>query len=561
MDEGKVVCSNCRQLVVPLGADGPAACCPSCHVRFALPGEARVPPPLVLDGGGRGPPATTPAKGDGKASSRRQRGAKGPWEIVKVVLGGAAGLGIGYLVVFWIQNRNPQEPKPKPRPPQAQHVIARAPSSDKLPEFRSQPDQSPAPIVPAFTPPPIGFSLPPNSSVAPAPSPAPPGGSSAPADNRSKNRGKPQPSHSAASAVKQDLEGLPPALKLPSLVDTGPAVLCPLHVPAGQTLDISLNAVAADIPEEAALLIERDSSVSPSWLFFYAPDLSDAAQEKKPLAVLEHAGGELKFTWRSPIEDAPARKELANCLLRLTCGKASKTAFLRVPQEMPRLRIDLERVVSLHTLPALDPPQEDALRLEIAELTGFPSGAGIRDDKRLLKLKERATIEFAQFQGAEIQLEFLRHPAGELQIVMRPEFRENAAEKIAMTRPRLADLKKGLEKSIPEGEAKLVALRKEAQALEQQLRNLGPRPGGAAFAAWQSKRISLEGSLSSCRSQASRLQRRLPEMKARLSAVPQMENFLNDLHQSGSLTVKVVAECGDARGTIVDARLDPVADR
>lgn len=557
MDQGKVVCPNCRQLVAPLGVDGPAPCCPSCNVRFSLPGDAPVPPSLILDGGGRGPSATTTAKGDGKASSRRQRGAKGPWEIVKVVLGGAAGLGIGYLVVFWIQNRNPPQPKPKPRQPQARQVIARGPSSDKLPEFRSQPDQSPVPIVPAFTPPPIGFSLPPNPGVAPAPSPTPPGGSSAPAANRSKKGSKPQPS---PSAVKQDLKGLPPALKLPSLVDTGPAVLCPLHVPAGQTLEISLNAVAANIPDEAALLIERDSSASPSWFFSYAPDLSAAAQDKKPLAVLEHAGGELKFTWRSPIEDAAARKELANCLLRLTCGKLSKTAFLRVPQEMPRLRIDLERDVSLHTLPALDPPKEDALRLEIAELIGFPSGASIRDDKRLLKLKERATIEFAQFQGAEIQLEFRRHPAGELQIVMRPEFRENAAEKIAMTLPRLADLKKGLEKSIPEGEAKLVALGKEAKALEQQLRNLGPRPAGAAFVAWQSKRNSLEGSLSSCRSQASRLQRRLPEMKARLSAVPQMQNFLDDLHQKGSLIVKVLAECGDARVTIVDARLDPRAN-
>jgi prefoldin subunit 5 len=184
----------------------------------------------------------------------------------------------------------------------------------------------------------------------------------------------------------------------------------------------------------------------------------------------------------------------------------------------------------------------------------------VKDGKQLLKLKERATIEFEQFRGAAIQLEFRRLPAGDLQLELRPEFRENAAEKVAMTLPRLAELKKDLEKAIPEGEAKLVALGKEARALDDQLGDLGKAPGGAAYVAWQVKRTRLESALSSCKSQATRLQRRLPEMKARLAAVPQMQRFLSDLQQNGSLTVRVVAECGDARLVVCDARLAPQAE-
>jgi hypothetical protein len=350
MDEGKVVCPNCRQLVAPLALDDAAACCPYCRVRVRTAGESvaaqgtpGLPPALNMHGDGRGLPGTSvQAKSNGTEARRQPRG-KGAWEIVKIVLGGAAGLGIGYLVVFWIQNRNAADPQPKPRRPQSEQVIARAPSSDKLPEFRPEPSVPLPPIMPSFSAPPIGFG-PPERSGVPAPSSAQSAASSAPATNGSSAARSQEPS---PSAPQQELEGLPPALKLPSLVDTSSAILCPLHVPAGKTLDIALNAVAANIPAEAALLIERDASAGASWLFSFAPDLSSAAQDKKPLAVLEHAGGKLKFTWRSPIEDAQVRKELANCLLRVTCGTTSKTSVLRVPQEMPRLKVDLERNVSI----------------------------------------------------------------------------------------------------------------------------------------------------------------------------------------------------------------------
>ena len=569
MGEGAVICPNCGQTVVPVATGGPGPSCPQCYVQFA-PARSLPPvqvtsarpagvqaalvtaPALKLDSAPPGATAGAAAKADAR-EARRKRSAMGPWEIVKIVLGGAAGLGIGYLVVFWIQNRQPAL-KAKPRP-QPRQVAARAPTSDKFPEFRSLPETFPS--APTFVPPVIGFNPSDPAVAEPAASAFPMGSSAATDQRQEKERNSPPP---ARTVQKQELEGLPTALKLPALVDTAAAVLCPLHLPPGKTVDISLNAVAANVPAEATLLIEPNAGAAASWLFSYAPNVNDAAQDKRPLAELKHVGGELVFTWRSPIDDADARKELANCVLRMTCGSTAKTTVLRVPLELPQVRVDLARDITTIALPVLDPPKEDSLRLEIVELKGFPTGAAMREGKQLLKLKERGTIEFAHMQGAEMQLEFRRHPTEGLQLVIRPEFRENAAEKTIMTLPRLVELKKDLEKLIPQSEAKLVALGKEARALSDQLQDLGGRPaGGPAFVAWQSKRTRLESALSSARSQASRLSRRLPEMKARLAAVPQVQQFLTSIHTQGSLVVRVVAECGDARLAVIDARLAPSA--
>ncbi len=474
-----------------------------------------------------------------------------------MVLGGAAGLGLGYLLIVWIQNRSAPEPKEQASKPQPRPAVVRTPKFTEFPKLTREAEPAVVPAAPTFVAPYSGFGPPSAGSLDSSSSPSGAAKSSPKVADRDTNPVAVSP---APPKPQPPLAGVTDVLKLPSLVDTAAVVLCKLHVPAGKTLDLSFNAVAANIPAEAGFLTELQPGASPVWLVSYAPNLNGAANEKKPLAELTHAAGELAFQWRSPIEDAPARKELSNCLLRLSCDSVEKTALLRAPSLVPRLALDLNRDVSSHSLPALDLPKEDGLRLEIA-LTGFPAGAALKDDKRVLKLKERTTIEFAQFEGAVIQLEFRRLAASDLQVVLRPEFRENSVDKFAMTLPRLAGLKAALETSIPEGEAKYVALGKDLKALDKQLRDLGPRPGGAAFVVWQSNRTRIESSMSSCKSQASRLARRLPGMKARLAAVPAMQRFLGEMHQKASLTVKVYAECGDARLVMIDARLDPAAEQ
>lgn len=346
---------------------------------------------------------------------------------------------------------------------------------------------------------------------------------------------------------------------LPTLVDASPKVLSKLHVPEGATLEVQFNAVAANIPAEATFFSQPKEGTPLTWLICYARNLTEAPKDAKVLAEVKHQSGELSFQWRTPIEDLEARKELSNCLLQVTCENASQTMALRTPAELPRVVLDLNREVATYSLPAADLPKEERLHLELAELFAFPGGATIRDDRRTLKLKERAVIQFQDVPGAEIQIEFRRQVSGELQVVMRPEFRENAAEKLAMTLQRLAGLKDGMEKAIPRSEARIVALGKQLRALDDQIKNMGPRPEGPAFIAWQSKMRGLQSDASSARGELARLQRKLPEMKARLAAVPQMQRFLSDLHQKAALTLRVYAECGDAKLLLVDARLDPAS--
>jgi hypothetical protein len=480
-----------------------------------------------------------------------------PLEIVKVVLGGAAGLGIGYLLVFWLQYRGTSEPTAANK--SSQGTASSASSGVKFPEFRPPPSASTAPATPAFSPPPYsGFGTPIPSTIPPS---APPGHTIVPSPPTTAPPPEPSPSSPPAPMPQQALDGLADTLKLPSLVDTVPTVITRLHVPDGKAFDISFNSVAANIPPEAGFLAEPKPATPLSWLVCYAPNLSGSADDKRVLGEMSHAEGELKFAWRAPIEDAEIRKELLNCLMRLTCENVSKTSLLRAASNVPRVTLDLTKDVGTHLLPGVDLPKEESVRLEIAALRAFPGDAALKDDKRVLKLKEKAIIQFQQWKGAEIQLEFRRQGEGDLQVVLRPEFRENAADKFSMTLPRLAELKEAMEKSIPENEAKLVALGKEIKALNQQLKDLGPRPGGgAAFAAWQGKLNSLQSAISNRNSQMSRISRRLPELKARLAAAPAMERFLRDMHQKAALELRVYAECGDAKLVLVNAHLDPATD-
>ena len=490
------------------------------------------------------------------AGSRPQRSKGfGPLEIVKVVVGGAAGLGIGYLLVFWLQYRS--APDPAVAASKLPERTASSTSSEvKFPEFRPPPIAPVAPSTPAFSPPPY-------SSFGTPISPLPPG----PPDFHTRSNPPvstvPPPETTASTTPapipQQALDGLAETLKLPSLVDTSPSVITSLHVPEGKPLDISFNSVAANIPADAAFLVEPQDGTPLSWLVCYAPNLSGTTDDKRVLAEMSHVGGELKFAWRAPIEDAEIRKELPNCLMRLTCENVSKTSLLRSASAAPRLSLDLTKEIGVHSLPRVDLPKEESVRLEVAALNGFPGGAAFKDDRRVLKLKEKTAIQFEQLKGAEIQMEFRRQPEGDLQVILRPEFRENAADKFPMTLPRLADLKEAMEKGIPENEARLVALGKEIKALNQQLKDLGPRPGGAAFAAWQSKLNSLQSAISSRNSQMSRISRRLPEMKARLAAAPAIERFLRDMHQKAALELRVYAECGDAKIVLISAHLDPAA--
>jgi hypothetical protein len=605
MGENNISCPKCRQVVSGKFPPGSTLVCPACGSRFQaaiepdaadfrpaaetrpaadLPDAATMPkvnparrPPVRQAPAPAEPMAASPAMpqfvvaddrspkpataGTPAAPSiatgppRPERSKKfGPLEIVKVVLGGAAGLGIGYLFMLWIQHRS------APDPAMAENKSARTASSPasgvEFPKFRPPAATPQVPVTPPFTPPPFGgFDASASSPIGPVSPVGPATSDPSPVPSPPENR----PATAPAPAPQQALDGLAEVLKLPSLVDTTPAVISRVHVPEGKTLEVSFNSVAANVPADAAFFVEAKKETPLAWHVCFAPTLSGATNDKRVLGELTHQQGELKFAWRAPIEDAEIRKELGNCLMRLTCENVSKTSVLRSASEAPRLILDLDKEVGTHTLPRVDLPKEETVRLEFAALTSFPKGAALKDDKRVLKLKERTVIVFEQLPGAEIQLEFRRQKEGDLQLVLRPEFHENRTEEFPMTLSRLADLKKSMEKRIPEDEAKFVVLGKEIKALNQQLKDLGPRPGGVAFAAWQTKVNSLQSGISSKSSQMSRISRRLPELKARLAAVPEMERFLREMHQKAALEMRVYAECGDAKLVLIDAHLDPAA--
>ena len=570
MSQGNPVCPNCRQFLPISGMSSPLLRCPACGVQLRIAAscdavfpQATTPPPARQIEPEMPVPISErqlvqPAQRRQVGSDKRRGGrGLGLLEIAKVIAGGAVGLGLGYLVILAIQSGRKHETSPPAvEAPSARTVAGHEPKID-FPQF----DHSLSDEVPEVTAPsPATVTAPPRNMapVGPIPMPASPAMPRATGDPKvtvKQQTALPQP-----AAPRQPLAGLTQVIKLPSLVDTAPVVLCPLHVPPGTPLTIVFNAVGANIPAEAAFLAEIKSETPRTWHVCYFPDTNGSPEDKRVLAEFRHADGELSFVWRTPIEDTDARRQFFNCLLKLSCREVAKTALLREPQQTPRLKLDLQREVQTHTWPAADLPKEESLRLEIAEMPGFPTGAKLKDERRVLRLKERATIQFEQVSGAEIDVEF-RRVAENLQIVIRPEFRENAADSFPMTLPRLADFKANLQKAIPEAEARIVALGKELKSIDRQIKNLGGRPAsGPAFIAWQGRLRNLQTAASRAKTQISRLQRRLPEMKARLANAPQLEKFLGDLHARGTLRFKVYAECGDAQLTVTDMALNPVTE-
>lgn len=568
MSQGNAVCPNCRQFLPTSGMSSPMLRCPACGVqlRIAASGDAVFPQTTTPPPARQIEPAAPASISEGQLVQSAQRGQvgsgqrrRGPGfgllEIAKVVAGGAVGLGLGYLVILAIQSgHNRETSQPAVEAPSARTGARREPKIE-FPQFADARSAKVPDVIPSS---PATFTAP---SVAPIGStPTPPFPSTPMATRGPKNPVKQQTVQPPPATPDQPLAGLTQVIKLPSLVDTAPVVLCPLHVPVGIPLGIAFNAVAANVPAEAAFLAEIKSESPRTWLVCYFPDTSGSPQDKRVLGEIRHADGELSFVWRTPIEDTDARRELSNCLLKLSCRDVAKTAVLREPEQTPRLKLDLRREVQTHTWPAADLPNEETLRLEIAEMPGFPTGAKLKDERRVLRLKERATIQFEQVSGAEINVEF-RRVAENLQIVIRPEFRENAADSFPMTLPRLAEFKASLQKAVPEAEARIVALGKELKSLDRQLKDLGGRPAsGPAFVAWQGRLRNLQSAASSARTQISRLQRRLPEMKARLANAPHLEQFLGDLQSRGTLRVQLYAECGDARLVVRDMVLDPAME-
>jgi hypothetical protein len=348
------------------------------------------------------------------------------------------------------------------------------------------------------------------------------------------------------------LAGLDDAWRLPALISTTVEPLSSLTAEPTEPLNVSLSSTAAALGEQAALFVERGESGL--WTVYYVADLQKP-EVKTALGTLRFAGRQFSFAWKS-LELPELRRQVANCRLIVHHSSEQKAVQLRAVQQEGALKLDLEKAVQVRELTIADLPKLDLLRLEITELDGFEGSPNVV--VKSLPLGKQTMIEFTEPPGAEIEVRFQKLPTGNLAVRLEPLFREGESKEFDLTLPRLKTMEEGVTRALRTAERELPAEKRELAAKETALRRLrNSQPSNPLeIPAWKQAMNGMASDVDRTTRKVARLTSDIPVHKARLAAVPKIREFLTKMHQSATIRLRIVAECGEHDLVLIDATAD-----
>jgi len=348
------------------------------------------------------------------------------------------------------------------------------------------------------------------------------------------------------------LAGLDDAWRLPALISTVEEPLSSLTSEPTEPLNVSLSSTAAAIGEQAAIFVER--SESGRWTVFYTADLQNP-DVKTPLGTLRFAGRKFSFAWQS-LDLPELRRQVANCRLVVHHGDEMKTVQLRAVQQEAAIKLDLEKANQVRELTIADLPRLDMLRLEITDLDGFEGTPSVV--MKSLPLGKETKIEFTEPPGAEIGVRFQKLPTGNLAVRLEPVFREGEAKEFDLTLPKLKAMEDGVTRALRTAERELPAETRELAAKQSALRKLkNSQPSNfLEVPIWRQAVTTMTADVDRTSRKVARLTKDIPIYKARLEAVPKIREFLTKMHQSATIRLRVVAECGEHDLVLVEAAAD-----
>jgi len=324
---------------------------------------------------------------------------------------------------------------------------------------------------------------------------------------------------------------------LPVLLSPEPAPLLPLSAEEVDPLDIAIHSGAADIPAKSSIVVEK-SDTQREWTVSHISQ-SEPTPKKEPLGMILHEPGELTFAWKTPLADAPARRQLANCLLEIRHGSAPKIAQLRDVAKSQPLVLDFHRANQTIEIDVDDLPAYGKIVLKIRELSNFDRGGKLRGDTLMLALGKTAFIEFGDMPGAEIELRFALAPAGG-GLILRSEsvFKEKSRRNFDLTYSALEKERMEVQRLYSSMQAELIALKRNHETAKTTLRNLPPT-------ATRPQIVAAASLVSSLGQQVAAAERTIPIQKARLDAVPAVKAFMDFLHERATIKFSVCAIAGD----------------
>ena len=277
---------------------------------------------------------------------------------------------------------------------------------------------------------------------------------------------------------------------------------------------ITIKSAGADIRPGASFNVTPDSDPA-AWTLRYASPF-EAVAGKDALALLRRDGHDLTLAWVTPPSFPQAQRQIQNCLLEFNDGTLRRVGQLREPLRLQPIALDPAVEKQVIPLQIPDPPRPDGLRLEVAGLNAFSSGAKLRGDLKTVTasappvsgsavnaprvnaplmngppvgvplvnglpvnappvnaplinapminappmnaplMNAPLVIDFEELPGTEIRVRFVRAPAtGNLEIWVEPVYRDNQGAEFHLTPSELESLEEQAKKSLPDAQRKL----------------------------------------------------------------------------------------------------------
>lgn len=489
-------------------------------------------------------------------------------QIAMIGAGGVAGIAIGLLVVAYIRpdlkiaqwlGRKPAtstdttKAADEPPPERARAVATSAPLAPQPPKGQPRPDRptttgvaptSPNPAPPFVTPSGGDPSRVPTvennpRGVVPVPKPAAP---NLKPETTVASSGPAKPPVAVTPATPAEpLANLPAAIELPSLLARTPRELLLLAAAPDDSFEIELlsDAVSLDSPLQFRTGRTQDQTARRWHVYLVGKDVLDVASAGPALAEFSLDGRQLMFRWFEAAVDTAAR-QLQNCLLRITLGGQRHDLALRpiVPAESLTLSL-AERTIS-QSIPLEQLPGRDVLQIEITNLAGFPANTSIRNDKRTAAIGQDLQIDLGGLEGACLRLRTVRRSDDELTLLIFPLYKNGAIE-FDLTLARLEAMKQGSGKALADAQQELPVRVAELQALQQQYSSVSSiSPNNVVQAAALKQQLdAIAASAKSVGRKIELLQKKIAENTQRLQALPNVEAFVNSLHNQAKLSFRL----------------------
>ena len=513
---------------------------------------------------------TTPALTNLRPRPRKQKSVA--VEMVKVILGGIAGLVLGYLFLGWVRpdidplglfNREPVveqkriEPSQPTQPQQPQRPIRTNQPRVVNQPTTTQPTSTPTqpktnPVVQSTTP---NETTPDSTVIVSVPvEPAsvtqsktvsqPTSVVTSPPTAKPEDRSLSTLIEPKAPTPSADAD-IPSAGDLPPLLVRTPRLLTTLPQAAGDDCKLMLLTDAVDIENNGQFrAFAVEDNTQRKWQTVIETDETEGQPKKSdPIAEFTIDDRDVQFQWLEGVNNLSSEaRQLQNCVLEISNGTETHSLPLRTPVKSDDYTLMFEGRVNVHPVEIEYPPKSDAIFLELASLDKFPTPGTYRNELQIAGINRELAIQLTDLEGAEIEIKLIKRTDGSMSLLVSPVYKAAGSE-FELTPDRLTAIKDGSTRALVKANQDLSENRRELSSLESQYRSLSRQSGGNAqeqvIRAQQMGGINKRARTVSKR--ITTLQKNIVEMQARIAAVPKAEAIVNKVHNQAKLPFRVYA--------------------